>query len=85
VIILATYPVVNKETGEQKEVKMSVHQWTEWLKENPEWTRDWSDPSTAPMATDVGEWRDKLINKNPGWNEVLDRASKMPGSNVKKI
>ena len=82
---LATYPIINKETGEQKEVVLSVHEWPKWCSNNPEWTRDWSDPSTAPMATDVGEWRDKLVSKHPGWNEVLDRANKMPGSRVKKI
>ena len=82
---MATYPVVHKDTGEQKELVMSVHDWPQWCEENPEWTRDWSDPSTAPMATDVGEWRDKLVSKKPGWNEILNRASKMPGANVKKI
>ena len=82
---MATYPVVHKETGEQKEGVMSIHDWSQWLNDNPEWTRDWSDPSTAPMATDVGEWRDKLIAKKPGWNDVLQRAAQMPGSKVKKL
>jgi len=82
---LATYPVVNTNTGEQKEVSMSITEWDQWKKDNPDWTRDWSDPSTAPMATDVGEWRDKLIARNPGWNDVLEKASKAPGSKVKKI
>ncbi len=81
---MATYPVVNKNTGEQKEVVMSIHDWDQWLEDNPDWTRDWSDPSTAPMATDVGEWRDKLIAKNPGWNEVLAKASKAPGAKKPK-
>ena len=79
---MATYPVINKETGEQKEVVLSVHKWNEWCKDNPDWTRDWSDPSTAPMATEVGDWRNKL---DGGWNEVLDRASKQPGSTVRKF
>jgi hypothetical protein len=26
-----------------------------------------------------------LINKNPGWNDVLEKASKAPGSTVKKL
>ena len=65
---MATYPVINKETGEQKDVKLSVHEWTQWLEDNPEWQRDWSDPSTAP-----------------GWNDVLHRASKYPGSTVKPV
>jgi hypothetical protein len=82
---LATYPVVNKVTGEQKEVQLSVHAWNQWLEDNPEWIRDWSDPSTAPMATDVGEWKDKLVAKKPGWNDVLEKASMAPGSRVKKI
>lgn len=82
---MATYPVINKETGEQKEVKLSVHEWDQWKKDNPEWDRDWSDPSTAPMATEIGDWQNKLVSKHPGWNEVLDRAGKMPGSKVSKI
>jgi len=82
---MATYPVVNKTTGEQKEVSMSITEWDQWKQDNPDWTRDWSDPSTAPMATDVGEWRDKLVAKNPGWNDVLGRAAQMPGSKVKKL
>tara|TARA_B100000131_G_scaffold305712_1_gene331971 strand:+ start:963 stop:1211 length:249 start_codon:yes stop_codon:yes gene_type:complete len=77
---MATYPVINKETGEQKEVVLSVHKWNEWCKDNPDWTRDWSDPSTAPMATDVGDWKDKLRRTKPGWNDVLHKASQAPGA-----
>jgi hypothetical protein len=84
-LTMATYPVVHKETGEQKEVKMSVMEWSQWCEDNPDWKRDWSDPSTAPMATDVGEWRDKLVAKNPGWNDVLAKAASVPGSNISKI
>ena len=82
---MATYPVINTETGETKEVKMSIHEWDKWKEENPNWVRDFSDPSTCPGVGEVGEWRDKLIARNPGWNDVLDRASKAPGSRVKKI
>ena len=53
---MATYPVVHKETGEQKEVKMSITEWSQWCDDTPNWKRDWSDPSTCPMATEVGEW-----------------------------
>ena len=45
---MATYPVINKETGEQKEVVMSIHDWDQWKIDNTEWERDYSDPSTAP-------------------------------------
>jgi hypothetical protein len=82
---MATYPVINKSTGEQKEVTMSVHEWSQWKTDNPDWDRDWSDPSTCPGSGEVGEWKDKLISRNPGWNDVLHKASKAPGSKVKKI
>ena len=32
---MATYPVINKETGEQKEVVMSVNDWDQWCADNP--------------------------------------------------
>jgi hypothetical protein len=31
---LATYPVYNKVTGEQKEVVLSVHDWEKWKEDN---------------------------------------------------
>ena len=82
---MATYPVVNSKTGEQKEVAMSVHDWDQWKTDNPDWSRDFSDPSTCPGVGEVGEWKDKLVRSKPGWNEVLDRASRQPGANKLKI
>ena len=82
---MATYPVINKETGEQKEVTMSIYDWDQWKKDNPEWDRDWSDPSTCPAAGDIGEVYDRLKKSHPGWNDVLHRASKMPGAKVKPL
>ena len=82
---MATYPVVHKETGEQKEVSMSVHDWDQWCADNHDWSRDYSDPSTVPGVGEVGEWKDKLRKKNPGWNDVLRKASKSPGSRVKTL
>ena len=82
---MATYPVINTKTGEQKEVQMSVHDRTKWTEDNPDWSRDYSDPSTMPGFGEVGEWKDKLRKSKPGWNEVLERAGKMPKSGVKKL
>mgnify|MGYP001296768269 FL=1 len=76
---MATYPVVNTKTGEQKEVAMSIKEWDQWREDNPDWTRDWSDPSTMPGVGEVGEWRDKLENKHPGWKEITDKAKKAGG------
>jgi len=80
---LAIYPIIHKETGEKKVVEMSVHDITQWYIENPDWKRDWSEGCATPG--ELGEWQNKLANKHPGWNDVLDRAAKMPGSKVKKI
>ena len=82
---MATYPVVHKETGEQKEVQMSVMDWNKWCEDNPDWKRDWSDPSTCPMAAEVGDWRNKLVKSKPGWNQVLEKASTAPGAPNLKI
>ena len=76
---MATYPVINQQTGEQKEVAMSVTKWTQWCEDNPDWIRDWSDPSTMPGTGEVGEWRDKLNNKHPGWSEILKKSEKAGG------
>mgnify|MGYP000486170036 FL=1 len=79
------YPVVNTKTGEQKEVEMSIHDWDQWKNDNPDWIRDWSDPSTCPSPGEVGDWQNKLISKHPSWNTVLEKASKAPKSQVKKL
>jgi hypothetical protein len=68
---MATYPVVNKITGEQKEVKLSVHEWDQWKTDNPEWDRDWSDPATCPASGEVGEWRDKMSKTHPGFHDIM--------------
>ena len=81
---MATYPVIHKKTGEQKEVAMSITEWSKWCDDNPDWQRDWSDPSTMPGVGEVGEWKDKLRKSKPGWNEVLSRAQKT-GQNRQKL
>ena len=81
---MATYPVRNKETGETKDVVMRVHAGDQWREDNPDWERYYT-PDNAPGVGEVGEWKDKLRKKNPGWNDVLHRAQKMPGSRIKKL
>lgn len=80
---MAIYPIIHKETGETKVVEMSVHDITQWYVDNPEWQRDWSQGCATPG--EVGDWRNKLTSKHPSWNEVLSKASKAPGSTVKKL
>ena len=68
---MATYPVINKETGEQKEVRLSVHEWTQWCEMIILIGKDWSDPSTCPGSGEVGEWRDKMSRTHPGFHDIM--------------
>ena len=80
---MPTYPVINQKTGEKKELSMTMIEYSSWRDENPEWDKDWNEGCAG--LGEVGEWRDKLITRNPGWNDVLHKASKSPGSRVSKI
>ena len=79
-LIMPTYPVKNKETGEEKELSMTMAAYDEWKKENPEWDKDWS----KGVAGQSREFKWKGEAKSSGWNEVLYRASKQPGATVRK-
>ena len=80
---MPTYPVINKETGEKKELSMSMVAYDEWRKENPDWDKDWMAGVAAVGET--GEVYDKLKKHHPGWNDVLHKASKAPGSAVRPL
>ena len=81
--IMPTYPLKNLKTGETQELSMTMKEYDQWKKDNPDWDKDWSKGCAG--VGEVGEWRDKLITKNPSWNEVLGQASKVAGSRVTKI
>ena len=80
---MPTYPVINKETGEKKELSMTMVAYDEWKKENPDWDKDWQ--AGVARLGEVGEVYDRLKKSHPGWNDVLHKASKAPGSKVKAI
>ena len=68
------YPVKHKETGEEKELYMTMKEYTQWREDNPDWDKDWSKGCGA--VQEVGNFRDKLRSKHPGWNEVLKKTIK---------
>lgn len=76
---MPTYPVRNLETGETQELSMTVAAYEEWRKENPTWDKDWS----AGVAAPVSGTGDAYSRTDGGWNEVLHKVSKVPGSKVK--
>ena len=80
---MPTYPVINKVTGEQKDVRISITEWDQWKIDNPDWDRDWMEG--VANVGEVGEVYDKLRKTHPGWNDVLHKASKAPGSKVRPV
>ena len=80
---MPTYPVKHKESGETKELSMTMKAYDEWRKENPEWDKDWA--AGVAGVGEVGDWQQKLKKSKPGWNDVLARAAQQPGATVKPI
>jgi len=78
---MPTYPLKNLKTGETKELSMTMSAYDEWREKNPDWDKDWSKGCAG--VGEVGEWQEKLVKKNPGWNDVLRKVSKQPGATVK--
>ena len=80
---MPTYPVINQVTGETKTLNLTMKNYDQWRKDHPDWDKDWSQGCAG--VGEVGDWQNKLIIEKPGCNEVLDRASIMPGAAVTKI
>tara|TARA_R100000700_G_C3129187_1_gene115079 strand:+ start:530 stop:772 length:243 start_codon:yes stop_codon:yes gene_type:complete len=80
---MPTYPVKNLKTGETKEIQMSMTDYDQWRKDNPDWDKDWN--AGIANVGEVGEVYDKLRKTHPGWNDVLHKASKAPGSKVRPV
>ena len=80
---MPTYPVKNLITGEQKEIRMTMSDYDQGRKDNPDWDKDWN--AGVANLGEVGEIYDKLKKTHPGWNDVLHKASKAPRSNVRPI
>ena len=77
---MPTYPVKNLKTEEKKELSMTMKEQEQWRKDNPDWDRDWSEGCAS--SQEMFKWTGEAASS--GWNEVLDRASKQPGSIVRK-
>ena len=77
---MPTYPVKNLKTEEKKELSMTMKEYEQWRKDNPDWDRDWSEGCAS--SQEMFKWTGEAASS--GWNEVLARASKQPGSRVRK-
>ena len=79
---MPTYPIKHKETGEKKELSMTMKEYDTWRKENPDWDKDWQ--AGCAGVGEIGDMTKKGEANSAGWNEILDRASRQPVSNVRK-
>ncbi len=75
------YPVINKNTGETKELNITMSEWEVFKEENPDWMRHW-EMGCASLG-EVGEWKDKLSKSHPSFGEVLKKVKKAGGMNSK--
>ena len=66
---MPTYPVKNLKTEEKKELRMTMKEYDQWRKDNPDWDKDWQAGVAA--AGEVGEWRDKMATTPPGWTDIM--------------
>jgi hypothetical protein len=66
---MPTYPVKNLKTGEEKELNLTMANYDQWRKDNPDWDKDWSKGCAG--SGEVGEWRDKMSKTHPGWTDVM--------------
>ena len=62
---MPTYPVINLKTKEKQELSMTMKEYDQWRKDNPDWDKDWQ--AGVASAGEVGEWRDKMASTHPGW------------------
>tara|TARA_A100001388_G_scaffold142292_1_gene105555 strand:- start:280 stop:546 length:267 start_codon:yes stop_codon:yes gene_type:complete len=66
---MPTYPVINLKTKEKQELSMTMKEYDQWRKDNPDWDKDWQAGVAA--AGEVGEWRDKMASTHPGWADIM--------------
>ena len=75
------YPLIHKETKETQELSMTMAEYDQWRKNNPDWDKDWSQGCAG--VGEVGDWRDKMSKTHPGWGDIMkNKVAKAPGSRV---
>ena len=79
---MPTYPLINLKTKEKKELSKTMKEYDEWRNdpENADWDKDWQAGVAA--CQEIEGWKGEA--RSSGWNEILDRASKQPGANVRR-
>jgi hypothetical protein len=80
---MPTYPVKHKETGETKELSMTMKQYDQWRKDNPDWDKDWQAGVGGSCDSQGINWKNKMSKTHPEWNSFMKEASrKIPGNTI---
>ena len=75
---MPTYPVIHKETREKKELSMTMKEYDQWRKDNPDWDKDWSK---GVAGTTYGKPK-----QSDGFKEVMSKVQKAhPGANLSRF
>ena len=75
---MPTYPVINKSTGEKKELSMTMKAYDDWRKENPDWDKDWSQGTGGTIYGDP--------KQSDGFKEVMSKVQeKHPRANLSRF
>ena len=75
---MPSYPVINKETGEKKELSMTMKEYAQWRKDNPDWDKDWQ--------AGVGGHMYGKPKMDDGFKEVMSKVQKAhPGANLSRF
>ena len=74
---MPTYPVKNTKTGETKEMYMTMAEYDQWRKDNPDWEKDWS--------AGIGGVTYGLPKQSDGFKEVMSKVQAAhPRSNLSR-
>ena len=74
---MPTYPVINKVTGEKKELSMTMKEYGEWKDANPDWDKDWN--------AGVGGMTYGTPKQSDGFKEVMSKVQKAhPRANLSR-
>jgi len=74
---MPTYAVINTKTGDKQELYMSMKDYEQWRKDNPDWDKDWM---AGVGGTIYGEPK-----QSDGFKEVMQKVqSAHPGANLSR-
>ena len=74
---MPTYPVKHKETGETKTLSMTMKEYDQWKKDNPDWDKDWQ--------AGVGGVTYGKPKQSDGFKEVMSKVQKAhPRANLSR-